>query len=80
MCAIYPTVQQVVRVQHHPGLKEAASSQVVEPSLKMEYIGCINTGGREESGEGDCNARLANSVPRTTVGGTDSDAPAAMTE
>lgn len=65
----------MVRVQHHPGSKEATGNPAVKPTLKMEYIGPVNINGREESADGD-----RDSVPRTTAGGTESDAPAAPTE
>lgn len=49
-------VQQVVRVQYHPGAHKAAGGWLVEPELKMEFIGRMGTEGREEGAAVDTDS------------------------
>lgn len=39
---------QVVRVQYHPGAHKASGGWLVEPTLKMEFIGRMGTEGKEK--------------------------------
>lgn len=41
-------VQQVVRVQYHPGAPKAAGGWLVEPQLKMEFVGRMGTERKQE--------------------------------
>ena len=44
-------LRQVVRAQYHPGTKGGTGGWLVEPTLKMEYIGRLGTkGGRLQEG------------------------------
>lgn len=38
----------MVRVQYHPGAPRAAGGWLMEPELKMEFIGRMGTEGKEE--------------------------------
>lgn len=50
---------------------------MVKPTLKMEYIGCVNAGAREEESHGgDCPAE--SSIPHSVAGGTESNSPVTM--
>ena len=43
--------RQVVRAQYHPGAKGGTGNWLVEPTLRMEYIGRLGTkGGRPQEG------------------------------
>lgn len=77
-CPLRPLQIQVVRAQYHPGSTEPKGSQVVKPTLKLEYIGRLNVDAREEESHG--GDFPAESVPHSVAGGTESNASATMME
>ena len=64
-------LHQVVRAQYHPGTKGGTGTWLVEPTLRLEYIGRLGTQGRRlQEGPRD------NGTPAHALSAADAIAPA----